>query len=271
MSTRPNPCSTSSIWWTTLPWVRKTPGLHLPAPLSPHRAGPREPRWKTTRHPMLTSAAHWALTTMAGSSNAIRPNAPENNATSMRRPMPAGPWATAPRPSVSHPAAPQTRRCAPARLIVHVDYETLFGKLLASGRTAHGARISGRPIRTLACMADIVPVAMGGAGEVLDYGRSRRLFSGPQLQAMATRDRGCLWPGCPPPTARTAGPPPGPVIRKRGDEHRHGSAALPPPPTDSCRRGPADQSPRDPLLHSDTGRGSGAASDAHLVLAPRTP
>ncbi|GAA4363015.1 HNH endonuclease signature motif containing protein [Paeniglutamicibacter cryotolerans] len=92
-----------------------------------------------------------------------------------------------------------------ARLVVHVDYEALFGKLRSSGRTAHGARISPQTIRTMACMAEIVPAVMGGAGEILDYGRSRRLFSGSQLRAMAARDGGCVWPGCPVSAARTEG------------------------------------------------------------------
>lgn len=102
------------------------------------------------------------------------------------------------------------RSCDPslrsrARLIVHIDYEALLGKLKSSGRTAHGGHISAHDARALACMADIVPAVMGGSGELLDYGRSRRLFSGTQLQAMAARDLGCVWPGCTVPAARTEG------------------------------------------------------------------
>ncbi|WP_345761064.1 HNH endonuclease signature motif containing protein [Diaminobutyricibacter sp. McL0608] len=36
----------------------------------------------------------------------------------------------------------------------------------------------------------------GGASEVLDVGRARRLFTGSQRVALAERDGGCRWPGC---------------------------------------------------------------------------
>lgn len=51
-------------------------------------------------------------------------------------------------------------------------------------------------IRQLACEADVIPVVLGGQGEVLDVGRSQRLFSGRLRQAITARDGGCAAPDC---------------------------------------------------------------------------
>ncbi|KGN42451.1 HNH endonuclease signature motif containing protein [Knoellia aerolata] len=51
-------------------------------------------------------------------------------------------------------------------------------------------------MRRLACDADVIPVVLGSAGEVLDLGRAVRLFTRPQRRALWHRDRGCSFPGC---------------------------------------------------------------------------
>ena len=51
--------------------------------------------------------------------------------------------------------------------------------------------------------AQLIPVVLGGASEVLDLGRSRRLFTKAQRLALAERDDGCAWPGCPHPPSYT--------------------------------------------------------------------
>jgi len=58
------------------------------------------------------------------------------------------------------------------------------------------ARISANTARLLAADANIIPAVLGGAGEVLDLGRARRLFSPAQRQALAERYGGCAFPGC---------------------------------------------------------------------------
>jgi len=58
------------------------------------------------------------------------------------------------------------------------------------------ARISATTARILAAEANIIPAVLGGAGEVLDLGRARRLFSPAQRQALAERYGGCAFPGC---------------------------------------------------------------------------
>ena len=50
--------------------------------------------------------------------------------------------------------------------------------------------------RRLACTAKIIPVVLGGKSEILDLGRSSRLFSPAQRKAMAVRDKRCRAQGC---------------------------------------------------------------------------
>jgi hypothetical protein len=59
-----------------------------------------------------------------------------------------------------------------------------------------GERITAGEARRLACTAGIVPVVLGGDSEVLDLGRSRRLFTPAQRKAMVIRDRRCRAEGC---------------------------------------------------------------------------
>ena len=64
------------------------------------------------------------------------------------------------------------------------------------GELDNGERISAAAVCRLACDARVLPVVLGGAGQVLDAGRSRRLASGALRRALAVRDRGCAFPGC---------------------------------------------------------------------------
>ena len=65
------------------------------------------------------------------------------------------------------------------------------------------ARISATTARLLAAEANIIPAVLGGAGEVLDLGRTRRLFSPAQRQALAEQYGGCAFPGCDHPPSYT--------------------------------------------------------------------
>jgi hypothetical protein len=64
-----------------------------------------------------------------------------------------------------------------------------------------GDRITAGQARRLACNADLIPVVLGGASEVLDLGRTRRTFSPAQRRAMAIRDKKCRTEGCSIPAA----------------------------------------------------------------------
>lgn len=97
------------------------------------------------------------------------------------------------------------------QVLVTIDYQRLLGQLTAHrtadhGHTDHGAgqlseaafsgTVSPTTVRTLACDAQIIPAVLGAAGEVLDLGRSQRLFPPRLRRAVIARDGGCSAPGC---------------------------------------------------------------------------
>jgi hypothetical protein len=85
-------------------------------------------------------------------------------------------------------------------VLVTIDLATLRSRLAGIGLVGE-ERISAAQARRLACTAKILPVVLGGASEVLDLGRARRLFSPAQRKAMAVRDRHCRAEGCTIPAA----------------------------------------------------------------------
>lgn len=83
-----------------------------------------------------------------------------------------------------------------AQLVVTIPYDVLAGRVAGAGVTGLGELLSPATVRTLACGADLLPMVLGGEGEVLDLGRRRRLVTPGQRIALAQRDRGCSFPGC---------------------------------------------------------------------------
>lgn len=75
--------------------------------------------------------------------------------------------------------------------------------LFSSAMFAFGGPVNPKTIRTLACDAGIIPVVLGGDGEVLDIGRTQYEFPPAIRKALTARDRGCSFPGCPVPAAWT--------------------------------------------------------------------
>jgi hypothetical protein len=59
-----------------------------------------------------------------------------------------------------------------------------------------GGRISAGEARRLACGAGLVPAVLGSRSEVLDLGRTSRLFKLPQRRVMGLRDGGCTAEDC---------------------------------------------------------------------------
>jgi hypothetical protein len=80
-------------------------------------------------------------------------------------------------------------------VMVMIDLDALRTGL-GLAETSTGQVVTAIEARRLACTAAIIPVVLGGAGEILDLGRTRRLFSPGQRKAMAIRDRGCRAEGC---------------------------------------------------------------------------
>ncbi|MFF1632982.1 DUF222 domain-containing protein [Leifsonia sp. NPDC058248] len=88
-------------------------------------------------------------------------------------------------------------------MVVRVDLETLRHGTGTAQLDGVASPVSAGAARRLAADARVIPVVLGGASEVLDLGRSCRLFSRAQRLALAERDDGCAWPGCPHPPRYT--------------------------------------------------------------------
>jgi hypothetical protein len=82
------------------------------------------------------------------------------------------------------------------RVTVATDLETLRGELARRGLTEDGLELAPSVVRRLACDADIIPMTLGTAGEVLDVGRAHRLVTAALWRALVQRDRHCAFPGC---------------------------------------------------------------------------
>ncbi|MGI5522632.1 DUF222 domain-containing protein [Micromonospora sp. CA-259024] len=83
----------------------------------------------------------------------------------------------------------------PAQIVVTTSYDGLT-RQLGAGALDIGLRLAPDTVRRLACDAAILPAVLGGAGQVLDVGRQRRLVTGPLRRALVLRDGGCAFPGC---------------------------------------------------------------------------
>jgi len=91
------------------------------------------------------------------------------------------------RPGADHPVV---------TMVVRMSLDQLLDGVGAAQIDGIDARISATRARLLAADANIIPTVLGGAGEVLDLGRARRLFSPAQRQALAEQYGGCAFPGC---------------------------------------------------------------------------
>jgi hypothetical protein len=81
------------------------------------------------------------------------------------------------------------------QVVVTMKLETLQ-KQIGAATLDDGFRVSAATARQMACDAALVPAVLGGAGQILDLGRERRLFTGPVRRAILLRDLGCAFPGC---------------------------------------------------------------------------
>lgn len=138
----------------------------------------------------------------------IRARIPESAAARLKTHLEAF---TAPRQQQAGTRVPHQRRMGQAfcDLLERIDPDTLPDHGGAATRVVvtiplgdllHGLGV-GTPItadqaRRLACTAGLLPAVLGGDSEVLDLGRSKRLFSPAQRQALALRHRECHAHGC---------------------------------------------------------------------------
>jgi Domain of unknown function (DUF222)/HNH endonuclease len=80
-------------------------------------------------------------------------------------------------------------------LVVTVPFDVLRGEL-GAGTLDTGETVGADQVRRLACDAAILPAILGGDGQVLDLGQTRRLFTGAVRRAIVLRDGGCAFPHC---------------------------------------------------------------------------
>lgn len=83
-------------------------------------------------------------------------------------------------------------------MLVLVDLQTLISGLHSHGicETQDGVGLPVSTVRRLCCEAEIVPVVLGGHGEVLDVGRSERTANRAQRRALRAMHRTCAHPDC---------------------------------------------------------------------------
>lgn len=86
-------------------------------------------------------------------------------------------------------------------MLVTVPLETLQTGAGTASIAGVDEPICAGTARRLAADAELIPVVLGTDSEILDLGRSARLFSAAQRRALAARDGGCIWPGCTMPPA----------------------------------------------------------------------
>lgn len=82
-----------------------------------------------------------------------------------------------------------------ARVIVKLDYQQLHQQAAAAGLIGEDHPLSAGELRRACCDAELIPVALRGASEVLDVGRTARLVTPAIRTALVVRDGGCSFPG----------------------------------------------------------------------------
>jgi hypothetical protein len=87
-------------------------------------------------------------------------------------------------------------------LMVTIGLDALRSDLAAGG-VVGGEALSATEVRRMACNASIIPVVLGGKGEILDAGRARRLHPPHLRKLLRLRDQRCRAEGCTVPAAWT--------------------------------------------------------------------
>jgi len=85
-------------------------------------------------------------------------------------------------------------------VMVTLDLKTLVTGI-GVAQTSTGDPITAGQARRLACQAGIIPVVLGGKSEILDQGRTKRVFEGPIRKALNLLYPECTAVGCTMPAA----------------------------------------------------------------------
>lgn len=84
---------------------------------------------------------------------------------------------------------------SPIRIVVTINEQSLRSRV-AAATLATGERLSAGELRRLAANHGIIPAVLGSDSVPVDLGRSARVFSKEQREALAALDGGCTAPGC---------------------------------------------------------------------------
>jgi hypothetical protein len=82
------------------------------------------------------------------------------------------------------------------QIVVHVDAETLRGKIPGRCELEDGPGVSAETSRRLACDASVIRIIEDEDGEPLNVGRKTRTIPPAIRRALNSRDKGCRFPGC---------------------------------------------------------------------------
>jgi hypothetical protein len=88
-------------------------------------------------------------------------------------------------------------------MVIRMTKESLLTGLGIAEIDGIDETISAGTARRMAGEAGIIPAVLGGPSEVLDFGKTRRLFSTAQKLAFGERDGGCAFGGCTAPPSYT--------------------------------------------------------------------
>lgn len=81
------------------------------------------------------------------------------------------------------------------------DLQHRLGSARVHGTVAAGTVLAPDTIRAIACDAAVIPAVLGHDRQILDYGRTQRLFPPALVRALWLRDEHCTFPGCDIPAA----------------------------------------------------------------------
>src|SRR4051794_21032132 len=117
-----------------------------------------------------------------------------------------------------------------ATIVVTMTLENLLGDSHTPATLDTGEPITADQARKLACEAGIIPMVLGGKPEILDLGRTKRLYDRSQRIAIRHRDRHCTSHGCDWPAAMCHVHHNTPWSRGGKTDLRRRTAAVPPAP-----------------------------------------
>jgi len=160
------------------------------------------PPWGQRLAGALLEMARDALAghTPTATDDAPVPDGPAPQSQEPDAPPPDAPTPNDPAPDV--PAPPRQPAGKPVRalpeIIIVITYDKMFADADAAGicTTIDGTPLPVETVRKLLVDAKIYPLVLGGDGEILDFGRSRRFFSAAQKNAAAVRDMTCQFADC---------------------------------------------------------------------------